>query len=155
MDFKQTIMAGLGIAACTLASAKNIYTYNKLVASLRAGVSVSAVIDIEKCHYADNEKNTWEEKTLGARFSQIYERVAEDIEQGKKMRLVATSHHSYVGKESVIIVRTLYRIFEDGTTEVITQRIDPVTYKVIKNTMLFCRLTSDSSSSVSLVTTEK
>lgn len=155
MDMKQTIMAGLGIAACTLASAKNIHTYSKLIASLRAGISVSAIIDVEKCHYADNEKNTWEEKTLGARFGQIYERVATDLEHGKKMRLVATSHHTYVGKESVYIVRTMTRIFEDGTTEVITQRIDPITYKVIKNTVLFCRLTSDSSSSVSLVTAEK
>lgn len=109
MDMKQTIMAGLGIAACTLASAKNIHTYSKLVASLRAGISVSAIIDVEQCHYADNEKNTWEEKTLGARFGQIYERVAEDLEHGKK-NAPGSNKSSYLRGKGI----SSYRAYSDS-----------------------------------------
>jgi|GEM_PF-5035946 len=155
MDMKQKIMAGIVMAACTWASAKNITSYNELVTSLRAGTPVNMVVDVEKCHFANDEVDTWEQKTLGARFDQIYERVGEEIEHGKKMRLVATAHHDFVGRESAHLMRTVYRVFEDGTTEIISQEIDPVSYKVLKNTFLFCRLSADSDAGVSLLTTDK
>lgn len=140
------------MTACTLAGAANISNYTDLVASLRAGVPVNMVIDVDKCHYSDNEVDPWETKTLGVVFDHIYERVGKDIEHGKKMRLVATSEHDYAGRDSVHMMRTVYRVFEDGITEVIQQEIDPTNYKVVKNTFLFCRLSADASTGVTLTT---
>lgn len=155
MEIKQKIMMGLIMTSCALANAKNLSTYNELVTHLRAGIPVNAVIDVEKCHQSGDERDIWEEKTLGTRFDTIYERMAIDIEHGKKMRVVATSEHDYIGRESAHLIRSVYRVFEDGTTEVITQEINPVDYKVLKTTFLFCQLTSDNTSGVTLTAIEK
>lgn len=155
MKLTQIIMTGLCLAGCSFSYASSVTNYSDLVASLRAGVPVSAVIDVEKCKYLNDYEDTWEVKTLGARFDDIFERVAPDITNGKKMRLVAASSHDYVGRDSVHLIRSLVRIFEDGTTEVITQEIDPTNYKVLENTFLICQLTADGEGGVSLVTIAK
>jgi hypothetical protein len=155
MMIKKILVAGVLLAGSSLTLAKNITNYADLVATLRAGIPVNAVIEVDACKYLDDGKNHWEEKTLGARFEDIYERIGTTVNGYKKMRLVATSSHDYVGKNSVHLMRQLIRIFEDGTTEVITQEIDPVTYKVAQNTFLTCQLNADNSKGVTLVTIDR
>lgn len=154
MDARKTLMAGLLISAASMANSKNLNSYSELVASLRAGIPVNAVIDVDKCHFANNEPDPWEMKTFGARFNVIYERTGKDIERQQKMRLVATAEEGYVGWKSMYIMRTLFRIFEDGTTEVIRQDIDPKTFKVTQKALLFCRLSADANTGVTLTTTK-
>lgn len=123
MQFKQvTVLLATGLLLTTAAPvfAKKITNYTDMVATLREGKTVHAVIDVDKCHYANGGKNDWNEKTLGFKFDDIYERVATDMTSGKKMRLVAASTHDYVGNKSdgMFISRSLMRVFENGNVEV-------------------------------------
>lgn len=151
MKRKQNLLLGVLMAGCSLVWGKTVSTYSDLVATLRAGVAVKAVIDVDSCKYLNDEPDSWEIKTLGARFDDIFERVGTTVDGGKKMRLVATSSHDYVGRDAVHLIRQIVRIFEDGTTEVITQDIDPTVWKAVNNKFLICQLDAKSSGGVTLI----
>ena len=140
MNKKQKLLLGVLLAGCSLAWGKKISNYADLVSTLRAGTAVNAVIDVDSCSYLNGEPNDWEIKTLGARFDDMFERVTTPVNSDKKMHLVATSSHDYVGRDDVHLIRQLVRVFEDATTEVITQDIDPTTWKAVHNKFLICKL---------------
>lgn len=150
---KQIVLLALSLASTSVFAAKaNLLDYSTIMTALRAGNTVHAVIDVDKCHYANNGSNTWDEKTRGFRIDDIYERVAPDIATGKKMRMVAASVHDYVGnqRDGVYISRSLLRIFENGNVEVIDQQFSMETTKFYDQSVLLCHLSADGSGGVTL-----
>ena len=140
------------VTAPSFASHKvDISGYEGLVNALRNGYTVHAVIDVDKCKYIKGS-NDWNEKTLGFRIEDIYERVAADLVTGKKMRLIASSWHDYVGNEKeAYISRALLRVFENGSVEVIGQSFSMPQGKMIDMSAMSCRLSKDGSGGVNLI----
>lgn len=154
MKFKQQIALFVLSLATTSAFATKatLLDYSAIMTALRAGNTVHAVIDVDKCHYANNGTNAWDEKTRGFRIDDIYERSAPDIATGKKMRMVAASVHDYVGnqRDGVFISRSLLRIFENGNVEVIDQMFSMETTKFSDESILLCHLSADGSGGVTV-----
>ncbi len=141
------------ISTSAFAAKASLLDYAAIMNALRAGNTVHAVIDVDKCHYANNGSNTWNEKTRGFRIEDIYERTAPDIATGKKMRMVAASVHDYVGnqRDGAYISRSLLRIFENGNVEVIDQMFSMETTKFTDESVLLCHLSADGSGGVTLM----
>lgn len=153
MKTKHVLLAAALASASPLCSAKNIHSYQELASALKSGATVKAIIDVEKCHYL-NGSNDLDEKTRGARFNDIYERITTDLTSGTKMRVIATGEFGYFpyDRKSLTMVRSLFRVFENGTAEQIDIVADPVTFKIISMKVLVCKLSADDSGGVTLIT---
>lgn len=153
MKIQHFVLAAAMASASSLCAAKNIHSYQELSSALKSGASVKAIIDVEKCRYLDGSNNL-DEKTRGARFNEIYERITTDLTSGKKMRVIATADFGYFpyDRKSLTMVRSLFRVFENGTAEQIDIDADPVTFKIISMNVLVCKLSADNSGGVTLMT---
>lgn len=140
------------VSTSVLAAKTTLLDYSAIMTALRAGNTVHAVIDVDKCHYANHGSNQWDEKTRGFRIDDIYERSAPDIATGKKMRMIAASVHDYVGnvRDGAFISRSLLRIFENGNVEVIDQMFSMETTKFTDESVMLCRMTADGSGGVTV-----
>lgn len=150
---KQLALLVLSLVSTSVFAAKaTLLDYSAIMTALRAGNTVHAVIDVDKCHYANNGRNQWEEKTRGFRIEDIYERSAPDIATGKKMHMVAASVHDYVGnvRDGAYISRSLLRIFENGNVEVIDQMFSMETTKFTDESVLLCHMSADGSGGVTI-----
>ncbi len=103
----------------SIAAVNSIAGYEGLVTTLRNGETVHAIIDVSKCKYIKGS-NDWKRKPWVFVLKISTSVVAPDLVKGKKMRLIASSWHDYVGNEKhAYISRSLLRILEDGSVEVV------------------------------------
>jgi hypothetical protein len=153
MNFKKlfTLLASAAVLSTSpLAMAKSLSNYHDVLAEMKTGKSVFALIDVSKCQYKQKSSDTaMTVNTFGIKIDTLFE-LNEARSDGTRMKVIGFARHNWGGKDNYFLSRTLIHIWEDNTIDIVDDTVDPTTFKLKDRDWLICKASSDGSGGVTL-----
>jgi hypothetical protein len=145
-----TLVTATMLFASPFVMAKNLGNYQDVLAELKTGKSVFALIDVSKCQYKQKSSSSdMTVNTFGINIDTLFD-LSETRADGKRMNVIGFARHNWGGKKDYFLSRTLIHIWEDNSIDVVEDTVDPSTYKLKDRDWLICKASLDGSGGVTL-----
>ncbi len=143
------LLTALAMAVSSTVMAKDISNFQDLLAVMKTGKTVFALVDYSKCTTKQKGSNPYnlDVITSGIRMDHLYE-LTETRSDGKRMNVIGFSWHNWVGSKTYTLTRQLIHVWEDNVIDVVEDSVDPATFKLVDRDWSVCRATGDGSGGV-------
>lgn len=143
------VLTALAMAASSGVMAKSISSYQDLLAVMKTGKIVFALVDYSKCTVKQKGSDPYNMTVLtaGIRMDHLYE-ITETRSDGKRMNVIGFSVHNWGGSKNYTLSRQLIHVWEDNVIDVVEDSVDPATFKLVDRDWSICKVTADGSGGV-------
>lgn len=133
------LAAALTMMASSCVMAKNLNGYQDVLAAMKSGKIVFALVNYDKCTVKQKSNNTYNIDThsIGVRMDRLFE-LTESRDDGKRMNVIGFVQHNWNGNQDYALSRQLIHVWEDNTVDFVDDSVDPATFKLQSRDWVRC-----------------